>query len=748
MSAAIETGSGPNTKDALFERVERILAPNSGGVFAAAESPVAAAIRAVAKTFGCKPDGDVVVIAGETLDEAVERIGRCAGLLTREIAVEQGWQGRFALPFIVERASDGAPIAVLPSTKGWLYVDGTKPRTPLKLTAEVEATFSTRGWVASQTFPDKAIRKRDVFKFGFRTKLPELFAFMFLTAFAGTVLVLLPLAANTVIDMVVPGRDLELLGHVVAMFVALVAGAIIAKAGAALAELRLEGRIAIGLRAAAADRMIRIKRNPFAGPPVAAATLITRSTEGWHRAVWKLLLQVIGAFLIAFPSLIIVMQTAPMAAAYCLLAMIIAVSYSAWIGWRQIEELFSGASSPSSWVSVSYETLANIETVRASAAEDRKFKMFAESFLALKEKFLSTGRLGARLAALESALEAIILTIGIAAAVLLYPTMPSQQGVVFATAMLVVTGAAIALVQAFQQAAPIGLQQRLIQPLLEGVPAPHRTGNAPPTLAGAIIVDSITVSTAHKSHLILDGVSLQIAAGQQVAIVGPSGSGKTTLLRALLGMEALDVGAIRYDGIDLALVDKQALRRQIGVVGQAARLFPGTLRENIEAGLHLDEGLIMDAVRMAAFDADLASLPLGLSTPVGDGDVVLSGGQVQRVLLARAFAARPKVLFLDEATSALDARAEAHVARSIASLGATVITVAHRLDTVRHCDVIHVLDRGKVVETGTFDTLSRSGGHLDAFVSADRRAVAHVSVNPVADRLDTLRARLGATTAD
>lgn len=729
--------------DALFGRIEGLLDPASGGRFAAAEPPAAAAVRAVAKPFGLKPEPEVSIIPGESLDDAIERIARGAKMVAREIAVEQGWRERFALPFIVERAGDGMPIAVIPSAGGWTYVDGLAPRSPLSLTPEIEATFSSRGWVVSPALPDRVMKKRDLFKFAFRTKIVDLSGFVLLSLLAGVLMTLLPLANQTIVDVVVPGREHALLGHVLAMLVALLVGAMIAKGGAALADLRIEGRTAIMLRAAAADRMIRVTRalTIAKAPPPAAAALITRSMEGWHRGVWKLVLQVGGAFLIAAPSLVVMTKSAPLAALLCLALMALAVAYSAWIAWRQVQELFSGACSPTSWISVSYETLSQVEAVRAAGAENRKFSMFSETFLALKEKFLVADRMGARLAGLEAAIEALILAVGIAAVVLVYSSLSPQDGIVFATSTMVVTGAAVALVHAFQQASMIGLKQRLIQPLLEGVPAAHRTGSAPPQISGAFEVDNVTVRGAPKSRAILDGLSLKVEAGSHVAIVGPSGSGKTTLLRAIIGLETLESGAIRHDGIDLSLLDSPALRRQIGVVGQAARLFPGTIRENIEAGLHFDDEALLEAVRLAAFDADLAALPLGLSTPVGDGESVLSGGQVQRVLLARAFAAKPRLILLDEATSALDPAAEARVSASIAALDVTLVTVAHRLDTVRHCDRIFVLEAGRIVESGSYQDLVASGGHLAEFVAADNRSLTP-SRNPVAARIADLEAKL------
>jgi ABC-type bacteriocin/lantibiotic exporter with double-glycine peptidase domain len=717
-------------------RVETILDPSSGGSFAASEAPLSAAIRAIAKHYGKKPEAGAQRAPGESSEDAVDRMGRSAQLISREIPLEAGWQRRYALPFIAERASDGVPFAMIPSGSSWLYVDGSRPRKPVMLDAETAASFGTTGWTLSPTLPEKALKLKELLLFGLGTKLPDLFAFAAMTLLAGLVLALLPLANIAVMDIVIPGGDFTMLRHVVVMLIALIAGTLVARFAAALSQLRIDGRTGIMLRTAAADRMIRVSRAMGAGkaPAPAAAALITRSVEAWHKGVWKLGLSVVGGLLVALPSLGVMMHTAPLAGVLCLALMVLVVGLSAWIAQRQVNLLFSGACSPTSWISLSYEALSQVETVRAAGAESRFFKLFAESFLALKERFLVTDRMGSSIHALEAALEALILTLGIAAAILLQKNLPAQDGVAFTTALMTVTGAAVGLVHAFLQASMLGLQRRMIQPILDAVPAPHGGGSRPERITGEIEICDIVVRRSPGARALLQNVSLRIAPGEHIGIVGASGSGKSTLLRALLGLEKLESGMVKVDGVDLALLDAAAIRRQIGVVGQAGKLFPGTLFENISAGLKLSEADVWAAVRLAALEAEIRALPLGLSTPIGDAEPILSIGQIQRVLLARALAHRPSLVVLDEATSALDPAAEAHVAASIDALNATVITVAHRLDTVRRCDRIYVLQDGRIMESGSFEELAASRGILAEFLSADARSLRQ-EIDPVGDSI-------------
>jgi ABC-type bacteriocin/lantibiotic exporter with double-glycine peptidase domain len=195
-----------------------------------------------------------------------------------------------------------------------------------------------------------------------------------------------------------------------------------------------------------------------------------------------------------------------------------------------------------------------------------------------------------------------------------------------------------------------------------------------------------------------------------VAIVGSSGSGKSTLLRLMLGFETLESGEILFDGIPAHGLEPRFIRRQTGVVLQNGMLSAGSIYDNIVGASDCGPQEVLCAARLAGLEEDLAAMPMGLHTILADGGSTLSGGQRQRILIARALINKPKILLLDEATSALDNCTQARLAETLTGLNATRIVIAHRLSTIRQADCIIVLDRGKVVETGTFNELARAGG--------------------------------------
>jgi len=244
-------------------------------------------------------------------------------------------------------------------------------------------------------------------------------------------------------------------------------------------------------------------------------------------------------------------------------------------------------------------------------------------------------------------------------------------------------------------------------------PAPDDTPHSalPSTATGAVEIRDLHFSYGEVP--VLDGVSLEIPGGTTVGLVGGTGSGKSTLLKLILRFESPDAGEIRLDGVRVEDLPRYALRGAIGFVAQDPFLTDGTFLENIAYGdPDPDLARVESAARAAEAHAFIAVTPAGYGTAVGERGLNLSGGQRQRIALARALYRDPALLILDEATSAVDNETEAAIQRSLARIagGRTVLIVAHRLSTVRNADRIHVMDGGRVVESGTHDELLLRNG--------------------------------------
>jgi ATP-binding cassette subfamily B protein len=217
------------------------------------------------------------------------------------------------------------------------------------------------------------------------------------------------------------------------------------------------------------------------------------------------------------------------------------------------------------------------------------------------------------------------------------------------------------------------------------------------------------------SQKAIDNISFQVQTGETIAFVGPSGSGKSTLMKLLVGLYRPQEGAILYNGLDETKISFDDLRNQIGFVTQDTQLFSGTIRENLVfVNPAASEATLQDALEKASCQNLLRRAEKGLDTVIGEGGLKLSGGEKQRISIARALLRQPRVLLFDEATSALDSITEEEITETIRDVSRSraqiTILIAHRLSTIMHADRIYVLEQGEVVETGNHATLLNEKG--------------------------------------
>jgi ABC-type bacteriocin/lantibiotic exporter with double-glycine peptidase domain len=253
-----------------------------------------------------------------------------------------------------------------------------------------------------------------------------------------------------------------------------------------------------------------------------------------------------------------------------------------------------------------------------------------------------------------------------------------------------------------------------------GIEAAEAPEDARGKLAGAIEMRGVSFGYSHLEPALLQDLDLVIRPGQHVAIVGTSGSGKSTITKLLTGLYEPWAGEIRFDGIPLAEIPHQLLAASVSAVAQEIFLFEGTIRDNLTLwDPSVDDADIVRALRDTDMLDVVAGRPGGIAGAVLEAGRNYSGGQQQRLEIARALVGDPSILVLDEATSALDPVVESYVLEQIRARGATCVVIAHRLSTIRACDQIIVLDRGRIAQHGTHDALIDCAGPYRRLLAAE-----------------------------
>ncbi|MGH1342798.1 MAG: peptidase domain-containing ABC transporter [Nannocystales bacterium] len=355
------------------------------------------------------------------------------------------------------------------------------------------------------------------------------------------------------------------------------------------------------------------------------------------------------------------------------------------------------------------EMLTGIESLKSMGAEYRAVDRWSNLFVDALNVSLRRGKLDALvsslLGAFSMAAPLVILAVG---------TNLVLNGTLSLGAMLGLSALGAGFLGPLSAMVGVSLQFQVLGSYLERIEdvmqtEPEQDASAvqrAPRLSGQIQAVAATFRYSEATPPAVQDLTVTIEPGQFVAIVGPSGAGKSTVAKLLVGLYQPQQGRVMYDGLDLSTLDLRSVREQLGVVTQQGELFGMSVRDNIAMSnpeMTMDE--VAQAAMRAAIHQEINALPMGYETILADGAASLSGGQRQRLALARALAGNPAILLLDEATSNLDSVTEAAIQGSLASLQCTRIVIAHRLSTVVDADLIIVMDKGRVVESGTHHEL-------------------------------------------
>jgi NHLM bacteriocin system ABC transporter ATP-binding protein len=610
------------------------------------------------------------------------------------------------------RATGGRPVALLPGRFGrYREVDPVTKRIA-RVTAERAGTLADEAWVFYRPLPAGVVKPGDLLRIALHGSAADL-ARLVLAGLPGGLIKLLPaFALGFVAHRVAAG------GSAGALYVAALALAGFGLLGALLhlfqsaAMLRFEGRSASRVEAAFWDRLMRLPprvlhRHP-AGDLAMSGMTFQNLRDGLQGVVADSLLSTV--FLLpVFGVIFLYDATLGLVA---LLFSLVSLLITVFLGLRQIAPYGRMIRAARRVAGRLFQIVGGISKLRVESAEGSAYAIWARDYRQQKRAELELSALEGHSRAFGAALPflaggVLLLT------VMTLPdrTVPLGDFLVVYTVFIAFQAAVARLGESFGTVAAMLPAFDQMRPLLTAVPETEGEGEPVEYLGGEVLFDRVSFRYDADGPLILDDVTIRARPGEFVALAGESGAGKSTLFRLALGIDRPSAGAVYYDGRDLKHLNLKQVRRQIGAVPQSVRLHPLDLWDNLVShhdGVANDD--VWTAVRIAEVEKEIKGMPMGLLTMVGTSGAVLSGGESQRVTIARSVIGNPRIMLFDEATNWLDNESQARVMRNLAGLTCTRLVIAHRLSTLEQADRIYVLQAGKVVQSGSFSDLMEVDG--------------------------------------
>lgn len=656
----------------------------------------------------------------EDVNEQLEYLLRPHGIMRRTVKLEKGWYQDAIGAMLAVKKSDGSAVALIPSgISGYTYYDAENGR-HIRINRANQELFEEEAIAFYSSFPLKKLGIPDLMKYILQTLSISDFVMTGFAALAVTLIGLLtPKLTNLMFSSVIDSGSARVLIALAVFMVCVSASSIIAGDIRSLILARINTKTELAVQAAS---MMRVLSLPPAFFKNYSAGELSSRTQHINSLCSMLVSTVLSTGLTSIFSLVYITQIfayAPGLVVPALTIIIVTVAFSVVTMLAQMKVSRKQMEIGAKESGLSYSLISGVQKIKLSGAEKRAFAKWAKVY-SEAAKLTYNPPLFLKLNS------AISLLISLTGTIVMY-YFAATDGVqvadyyAFTSAYGMVSGAFMSLASMAMTIANIKPVLDMARPVLEAVPEIASGKKVVERVSGGIELNNVSFRYNDSMPNVIDNMSIKIRPGQYVAIVGSTGCGKSTLMRLLLGFETPQKGAIYYDGRDISKLDLKSLRRRIGVVMQDSKLFSGDIYSNITISapwLTLDEA--WEAAELAGIAEDIRRMPMGMHTIISEGSGGVSGGQRQRLMIARAIAPKPKILMFDEATSALDNITQKKVSESLDNLKCTRIVIAHRLSTIRSCDRIIYLENGRIAEDGTYDELIAKNGKFAELVERQR----------------------------
>ncbi len=654
------------------------------------------------------------------INDQIEYLMRPSGIMRRTVLLEGEWYEDAAGAMLGSLKCDGTPVALIPSGfKGYKFYDERSGKW-VRITKKTASLIDEEAIVFYKPLPLRKIGVKDLLIYIVECMTVSDFVFVGLVTLAVSLIGLLtPRIQRIIYGPVIEGGSLQLLFAVFGFLVSVSFSQLLIGTVKSLVMSRLGTKLNIEVQAAS---MMRVLSMPASFFKEYSSGELTQRMSGINSLCTMLASTILSTGLGSLFSLIYItqmVQYGPGLVVPGLIVIVVTVFFSLVTTFAQLKISKEQMELSAKESGLEYSLLTGVQKIRLSGAEKRAFAKWAEAYTK-SARLQYNPPLFLRLNGVFSSCISLVGTI-----VIYYFTI--KTGVTLAdyyafnSAYGAVMGAFSSLVSMATTFSRIKPVLDMVSPLLETAPEASENKKVVTRLSGGIELNNITFRYTENGPVIIDDLSLKIRPGQYVAIVGATGCGKSTLMRLMLGFEIPQKGAVYYDGMDLTSLDLKSLRQKIGTVMQNGKLFQGNIYSNIVISapqLGMEDA--WRAAEKAGMKEDIEAMPMGMHTIISEGSGGISGGQRQRLMIARAIAPNPRILMFDEATSALDNITQKKVSDSLDVLKCTRIVIAHRLSTIRQCDRIIVLDKGKIIEDGKYDELIEKSGYFASLVERQR----------------------------
>ena len=642
------------------------------------------------------------------------------GIMRRAVYLPAGWYKDAAGPMLMIYKEGSIPVAVLPGKiKGYEYTDPVTLK-KCRIDDKTQKLFEEDGICFYKPFPQKKLGIKDLLLYmALSRSVSDHTMILVSTGILTAIGALMPMLTKLAYGRVLKSGEMNMLYALTFFMISASVGRLLFSTVCNMITQAVQTKQSVAIEAAVMMRVLSLPASFFR--QFSAGELYSR-TQSITELCKQLASMILSTGVTSVFSLVYIVQIFHYTPALVVPAMaitIITFVFSVVSTLLNTEVARSSMQLAAKENGMNYAMITGIQKIKLAGAEKRAFARWGRLY-SKEAEFLYNPPMIIKMNSVISA------AIGLIGTVVMYSAAISSgvtydNYVAFTASFGYISGAFMEISSIALVIAGIRPTLEMVKPILEQEPEATGGKQIVTRLGGNIEMNHVCFRYSDTMPDILDDLSIKIRAGEYVAVVGETGCGKSTLVRILLGFEKPRKGAVFYDGKDINSLDLRSLRRHIGVVMQNGKLLMGSIFENITISapwLGLDAA--WEAAEAAGIAQDIREMPMGMQTMISEGQGGISGGQKQRLLIARAIAPKPNVLIFDEATSALDNITQKKVTEALDSYRCTRIVIAHRLSTIQACDRILVLRQGKIAEDGTYEELIAQNGFFAELVERQR----------------------------